>query len=366
MLIDLKNLRINHKNGIEIGNDVVFDGALTRDPQSLLAISHAHEDHGIDEIANAVSEFGARAIMTKATKDLLGTRINSRTDSTYIGCDYNNPYEYKNMTIELLDANHMLGSAQIKLTHQDLDWTVGYSGDIGANVEKPVEVDVLFLDSSHSSFFDQRTYSQKESIRLLAEKIKEVVSQEKSFNLVAHSGLLQHVIDSLTEYIPNIWEQFPTVIAGGYDYTRKRADLIKHYCDVYKKWGFEQPEVLSIKDLDNEDRIFSMERSGPVIRLFNRSSDIQNNISTSFVIKLNKNQKSPLVKFENEKGYFVSYSSHETGDTLRQYVERVNPKIVITDGHRNNNLENAEKLSEYIKEKIGIDSITSFELNELH
>ena len=365
-MVNYKKLRINHKNGIEIGDETVFDGALTRDCQSLLAISHAHEDHGIDDIPNAVSEFGATVVMTKATKELLGTRINSKTDSTYVGLEYNKDFQMDKMKINLLDANHMLGSAQIKLEHEDLDWSVGYSGDIGSNVEKPINVDVLFLDSSHSNFFDPRPYSQKQAIKDLSKKIKECIAQEKSFNLVAHSGLLQYVIDSLTEYIPTIWEQFPTVIAGGYDYTKKRADLIKHNCDVYKNWGFEQPEVLSIKDLDNEDRIYSLERTGPVVKLFNRSSDIQNNLATSFVVKLNKNQKTPLVEFENGKGYNVSFSSHETGDTLKQYIERVEPKVVITDGHRNNNLENAEKLTEYIKEKIGIDSITSFELNELH
>jgi Cft2 family RNA processing exonuclease len=365
-LIDLKSLRINKNNGIEIGQEVVFDGGLTRDTQNLLAISHAHEDHGIDEIPNAVSEFGASVVMTEATKELLGTRINSRTDSTYVDLEYNEDYQQDKIKINFLDANHMLGSAQIRLEHENFDWSVGYSGDIGSNVERPIDVDVLFLDSSHSSFFDQRPYSQKQAIKELSEKIKECIAQEKSFNLVAHSGLLQYVVDALTEYIPNIWELYPEVIGGGADYTKKRSNLIKHYCEVYERWGFEQPKVLSRKSLDNDEKIHYMENTGPVVRLFNRSADIQNNISTSFVIRLNKNQKSPLVEFDNSKGYNVSFSSHETGDTLRQYIERVNPKIVITDGHRNNKLENAEKLTEYIKEKIGIDSITSFELNELH
>ena len=145
----------------------------------LISNISAHEDHGIDDIPNAVSEYGATVVMTKATKDLLGTRINSRTDSTYVGLEYNKDFQIDKMKINLLDANHMLGSAQIKLEHEDLDWSVGYSGDIGSNVEKPINVDVLFLDSSHSSFFDPRPYSQKQAIKIYLKRLKSALLKRK-------------------------------------------------------------------------------------------------------------------------------------------------------------------------------------------
>ena len=367
--MNLNKLFINEGSGIEIGDQLVIDGPLRENKpnQEYLAISHAHTDHAnTSKIADAVSEHGATVYMTEPTKDLLDGDLNMQTDLTYQGVEYRKKISLPGIEMEFVDANHMLGSAQIGLNIDNLDYTVGYSGDIGPNVENTIDVDVLFLDPSHSTFFDNRQYSRADAFIELAQEVNKYVQSGESFNIIAGSGLLQLILHKLatSENIPLIWDKIPAVIGGSEDYTPKRANRLKRFCNVYKNWGYFQPEVLSKKDLKDEDRIRDLELSNQCVKIFSDIADAQNSFSYSFNCELRPNKKEPISPFSNGRGVHVSLSAHETGDTLRQYIEKVSPKLVITDGHRNNNHDKAKELSGHIKNKMGIESITSLELNE--
>ena len=66
------------------------------------------------------------------------------------------PFEaHGNVQFELNDAAHILGSAQVKLIDPSLDFTFGYSGDIGSKIHNPIQVDVLVLDATYSNLFKE-------------------------------------------------------------------------------------------------------------------------------------------------------------------------------------------------------------------
>ena len=106
---------------------------------TLTCISHAHSDH----IANHKS----KVLMTEATESLIPYNL----DSVNIG--YNEEYEFDGMTIEALNANHIMGSSQFLI--DDGKERVVYTGDFRLNEgifqEKCAipEVDTVIIESTY-------------------------------------------------------------------------------------------------------------------------------------------------------------------------------------------------------------------------
>jgi Cft2 family RNA processing exonuclease len=362
-----QNLNINKMGGIEVGKKVVIDGPIINysNPQILIAISHAHTDHANEDlIADSITTYRSvnpEVIMTHATKELLGTTLNSRTANYFKGFDYQTPYPREGVEIQFLDANHMLGSAQVKVVDEDLPYSIGYSGDIGRDIEKPIDVDVLVLDATYDTFFDKRTYNKEKALKAMYKEVNNLLSEGKGFNIVAHSGLMQTVLHGLAEENPNIWIENPTVLAGAPDSSPKEVRKIKHFCDVYRSYDRNIPEVISIKDPREEERVCMLERNPSRIALFSNIEHAQNNNHVTFTVGLTGNIQTPIQ--ETKLGFRISISEHDTGDTISKYIEGVNPELVVIDSHRQKNIDKAEHLSSLIQEKLGIESITSNELN---
>lgn len=362
-----QNLKINKLGGIEVGKKVVIDGPIVNyaDPQILIAISHAHTDHANEDlIADSITTYrnvGPEVVMTHATKELLGTTLNSRTANYFKGFDYLEPYPRDGVEIEFIDANHMLGSAQVKIVDDDLPYTIGYSGDIGRDIEKPIDVDVLVLDATYDTFFDKRSYNKEKALKAMSKEINKLLSNGQGFNIVAHSGQMQTVLHGLADINPNLWNENPTVLAGAPDSSPKEIKKIKHFCDVYRDYDRNIPEVISIKDPREEDRVCMLERNPSRIALFSNIEHAQNNNHVTFTVGLTGDLKNPIQ--ETKLGFKVSISEHDTGDTISNYIKKVNPKIVVVDAYRQKNYAKASHLSSIIKEKLGIESITSIELS---
>ena len=142
-----KSIAFHQSGGIEVGENVVIDGPITRE-QNLHIITHAHTDHAREsQISESLGNSGAEVVMTEATRELMGyTNLNLRTSHRYKSLEYNAPRVFENagnVEVEFLDANHMLGSTQVKVVDPNLEYSIGYSGDIGRNIEKPIDVDIL-------------------------------------------------------------------------------------------------------------------------------------------------------------------------------------------------------------------------------
>ncbi len=363
----LNDLKINDNNGIEIGKNVVIDGPI-KNNHTLHVLSHAHTDHAKDnDIAESLSNVGTEVLMTEQTKDLLEyTNLNLKTSSRYRTIKYNKKTIFENagnVEITFLDANHMLGSAQIQVEDPNLEFSVGYSGDIGKNIEQPINVDVLFLDSTYVSFEDRHRYTKEDTFDVLAKRISEFIRKGSGINIVANSGLLQSTIHNLgirSQIIGfDIWEKFPTIICGGQ--SKDHAGKIKHFCKVYKNNMYEIPEVLNIKD--EKDDTWSYEIDNSRIGIFSSIEDIQNNHLPTFICKYNPSSLSePIIEAPAlENGFHVALSEHDTGNSIEKYIKGVEPKLVITDASRTTP-ERAEDLAILIKNKLEVEAISSVKL----
>ena len=142
----------------------------------------------------------------------------------------------------------MLGSTQVKVGDPNLEYSIGYSGDIGRNIEKPIDVDVLVLDATYASFEDKRRYTKKMLSMHLLKKCFEFINKGDGINIIAHSGLLQSTLHNLG--IRNdifgfeIWNKFPEVLTLEAK-QKSHIGKIKHFCNVYKEFMYKkQPNVL--------------------------------------------------------------------------------------------------------------------------
>jgi putative mRNA 3-end processing factor len=110
-------------------------------------VSHAHGDHiGRHD----------RTIATPATLALMNHRLGEPKrirQAEQLPVAYREPFGLGNLTLELLPAGHVLGSAQLRVTLEDRR-TLGYSGDLCTDTPwaaEPSEVmscDVLVLEST--------------------------------------------------------------------------------------------------------------------------------------------------------------------------------------------------------------------------
>jgi putative mRNA 3-end processing factor len=109
---------------------------------SLSFVSHAHSDH----IARH-----ERTIATAATLRLMAHRLG--TLSAPLPAPYGRPFALGSLTLELLPAGHVLGSAQLRVTRDD-GRRIVYTGDINpmpSLTAEPVQVaecDTLIIEST--------------------------------------------------------------------------------------------------------------------------------------------------------------------------------------------------------------------------
>tara|TARA_B100000579_G_scaffold426211_1_gene433077 strand:- start:93 stop:1190 length:1098 start_codon:yes stop_codon:yes gene_type:complete len=363
----LNNLKINENNGFEIGQNVSIDGPINNN-HSLHILSHAHTDHAKEgEIAESLSNTGTEILMTEPTKDLLEyTNLNLRTSSRFQTLKYNKKEVFEEaggVEVTFIDANHMLGSTQVQIEDPNLDFSVGYSGDIGRNIEQHIDVDVLFLDSTYVSFEDRHRYTKEDAFDAFAIKAAMFLNKGIGINIVANSGLLQSTVHNLgirSELMGfDIWEKFPTIICGGQ--SKGHAGKIKHFCNVYKNNMYEIPDVLNIKD--DKDDTWPYEIDNSRIAIFSSVEDIQNNHLPTFICKYNPSSLSePIIESNTfENGFHVALSEHDTGNSIEKYIKKVDPQLVITDASRTTP-ERAEDLAILIKNKLEIEAITSRKL----
>lgn len=128
------------KGGLHLSGTELWLDARKKMPLSF--VSHAHSDH----IARH-----ERTIATRETLRLMEHRLGALTSTLPV--PYHRPFELGPLTIELLPAGHVLGSAQLKVTRPD-GHRVVYTGDVSfepastAPAASIAQCDTLVLEST--------------------------------------------------------------------------------------------------------------------------------------------------------------------------------------------------------------------------
>ena len=128
------------RNGLHLTGTPLSLDARRKSPLSF--VSHAHSDH----IARH-----ERTIATAATLRLMAHRLGDL--NAPLAVPYGRPFALGPLTLELLPAGHVLGSAQIRVTREDGKRIV-YTGDINfapsltAEPTQVAECDTLVIEST--------------------------------------------------------------------------------------------------------------------------------------------------------------------------------------------------------------------------
>ncbi len=345
-----------YTHGISVGKNCVIDGPIATSKQ-IHVISHAHSDHVTDRhIAHTMRIKNGKMLTTEPTKRLLRHGVRNRNvlhDYRFEHLNYgelSEPFtEHGDTQFELKDAGHILGSAQVKIIDPQLDFSFGYSGDIGSKVHNPLECDVLVLDATYSNIYDDGSnFSRDDVFNSVIKLVNYSIKNGMNLHISGGNGILQellHVIGSETV----LWEINPDV------YTDKKQ--IIEWVNVYKEYPEKGKQPLNLHNLmDDEFRYGKgildyknlVKNKKQIIKIFNNSNDIQNHGSRKDLILNIDNSPFTRIKslkeLEPQKDkyfYNLPLTAHETGESMLRYIELVNPSVILTDvrGGSNNDLE---------------------------
>ncbi|OGG54145.1 hypothetical protein A3C20_01290 [Candidatus Kaiserbacteria bacterium RIFCSPHIGHO2_02_FULL_55_25] len=168
---------------------------------SALLVTHAHQDH-IGRIPRLVRDGFSGAIhSTAATKDLAAVMFDDalgvmqehaekfgcemlygaadveRALSLWAGHDYHEPFPLDDVSVELLDAGHILGSAMVRLTRAGKN--IIFSGDLGntpepllRDCESPAGADYIVMESVYGDRVHEGRSERKEVLRAAVEEVR--------------------------------------------------------------------------------------------------------------------------------------------------------------------------------------------------
>jgi len=246
----------------------------------------------------------------------------------------------------LYDANHMTGSSQVLYRNNSKDYSALYSGDIGWPIQEIPESEILILDTTYSELEANRNkeYTREDAVNKMLGLISSNLSH-KPIYLYARYGMMQELIEKILENI-NADINFvasedlirKTEIMAGF-----RSSLPKIINDYEFNYDFKN--VIHLKDFHKKQN-----ETLPGINLTITNFRSQNEL-----------QNTPDEVTGEYQNYKIPITNHANGNELFEYIDRVNPQIVITDSYRNN--PSSVKLAENIKKKFNILSLPSFELS---
>jgi putative mRNA 3-end processing factor len=185
--------------------------------QPTRVITHAHSDH-LREFETSLGVQEA-ILMLPATRDLIyaikGRHLLRRRN--LLPLDAGQTAEVPNARVTFLAANHILGSAQVKVETQD-GKRVGYTGDFWWPIDVMTGLDELVVDATYGNPDYVRDYKEEQVVEELKELVDKLLAEGKRICIRAVAGRLQYVMQLLQPRIrlPFIASKKQSLIAGVY------------------------------------------------------------------------------------------------------------------------------------------------------
>jgi putative mRNA 3-end processing factor len=328
----------NHKvsitktRGILLGRYVACDGTTIDRP--IAVISHAHGDH-TEEFESALASCDA-VLMTPATKDLLiadrGNWLLRRRN--LIGLPYQKPFTYKDETITLYPATHMLGSCQVLFENKDRTRTV-YTGDFNYPNTPVIEADILVVEATYGDPHDIRTHDRKYLINKLVSLIEDELKRQKPVYVFSYPGKIQ----SLMNILNNAGVNIPFLA------TRKDIKM----AEIYNKYGMNTGNILDI----GTKEAYNIQKGTQPFISFHRIGSIVPEAEKCLTIRASAVMAKEDFYQPRKNYYVVALSDHADFNGLFEYVKKSGAKLVIADSSR---CGKAEVLTREIKKRLGVDA----------
>jgi putative mRNA 3-end processing factor len=282
--------------------------------RSIRVVTHAHADHMVG-LGKSLKNSEA-TIMTPATKDMIdalkGPRFLSRGPVKTL--DYGEEFTYGDETLTLHYADHILGTAQALV--EDKEQTrILYTSDFRYSRTPRVDADVLVMEATYGDPVRVRPFGMMTEGILIS--LVEQGLKRGPVYVFGYHGKLQKMMQIL--YEAKI--KTPFIV----------PDKIHQVSKICEKHGMKLGKHLL--PYEDEEAQSMLTQNEPSVVFYHTYSRKRVDGEALKIRASGWEFRKPCRKVGTNE-YVVALSDHSDFNELLQYVERCNPKMVITDGHR--------------------------------
>jgi len=326
---------IKPNGAILLGRNFTIDGFWKR---PVRVITHAHVDH-LKGLSDSI-QYSSMIIATPATIELISEILSMNTikrilfKQKTIPLDYGRKIKVEDETIELIKANHIIGSAQVLIEACGL--RLGYTGDFKLK-ETPImkDLDVLVIEATYGSPRYRRTF--KDSVEaLLLDLIEDCISKNMPIRIYGYYGKLQEVMELLRK--------------NGITLPFIMPPKIYRITKIAVKYGYMIDNFYNIHS--SEGRAIMSTNEYILFLHMSRAKD--RNIDNGINIVLSGWEFNEPIKRVDRNTWLVALSDHADFDELIEYIARASPKYLVVDNSREGA---AYDLALAVRKELGIDTI---------
>lgn len=303
---------VTKSGAVLLGKHVACDAYDETRP--IRVVTHAHADHMIG-LPKSLKTCEV-AIMTPATKDIIdalkGPRLLSR--GTIKTLDYGEKFTYEDETLTLHYADHILGTAQVLV--EDKEQTrILYTSDFRYSRTPRVEADILVMEATYGDPVRVRPFGMMAEGILIS--LVEQGLKRGPVYVFGYHGKLQKMMQIL--YEAKI--KTPFVV----------PEKIFRVSKVCEQHGMKLGKQLLPFDTEQSQSILS--QNEPCVVFYHSYSRKKVEGGALRIHASGWEFRKPCRQVGRNE-YTVALSDHSDFNELLQYVERCNPRMVITDRHR--------------------------------
>ena len=323
---------VTERGAISLGRYVACDAFDEGRP--LRIVTHAHSDHmlGLRQSLMRCESL----VMTPATKDLIDVLMGPLflMIGNVKSLDYGEPLGFKEETLELHYADHILGTAQVLV--KDAEGTrILYTSDFRIRDTPVIEADVVVIEA---------TYGNPTRVRKFDDNIEDV------FVSLVEAGLKQGSV-FVFSYHGKLQETMQILHEAGVRVPFVMPEKVFHVSKICERYGMRLGRFLLST---SEQGKAVLDDGGPCVAFYHIGSRKRVG-EGAFCVCVSGWEFGSACRQIGEKEYVLALSDHSDFNGLLQYVEESKPKLVITDNFR---AGDAQVLAQEIQKRLGIKSLS--------
>ena len=336
-----ENIKFIKDGGIVLGRNFTCDGFYWDEddyessPKYRIQ-THAHEDH-MAQFERSKRFQNKGIICTNPTKDLLVMKRKGNLSifNGFITLENNEKKEIGNEILEVRDANHIIGTIQVKVTLSD-GKSIGYSSDFYWPCD-PIKVDELVVDSTYG---DPKSIMKYNPADIEKQFVEIALAPNKTQIVMGHRGRIQYCLSNL--------------LYGNCNKPIYATQNVRDTCKVYEKYGFPMPEI---RKLEDETSIEEIEKIPSLV--FMHSSEWRQfpwyNEYTKIILSAYMQRNQSGITEHSDGGFTIPITDHADFLGTLNYIKATGARIVYPYG---NDGGNSIALARYINEEMeGVDAV---------
>ena len=322
---------VTKTGAVLLGDNVACDAFDADRP--LRIVTHAHADHlgGLRKSLKCCE----KVIMTPATRDLAGI-VNPTFklgNNNVLTLEYNKPFKYKEETVTLLKADHIMGAAQV-LVEDVKGVRIVYTGDFKLEETPVIDCDVLVVEATYGDPLCRRNFDV--NIKELLVSMIERRLRGGTVYVFGFYGKLQEVMQMLRKADVEV----PFIM----------PDTVHEVSKVCNTYGMNLGSLTLDTSQEGQELLSN---NLPCVAFYHTNTRFKVGLKNSRICVSGWEFQNPCKQID-ENEYLVALSDHSDFDCLIEYVKRSKAKQVITDNYRSNH---GKALAEEITKRLGVPAV---------